>query len=70
MVRMTFEYRHYKLLNRLVTAGEEYQRGRAKYVSTADLDDDDDETTDSALLDAERRDAERRSLAARESQKH
>jgi len=68
MVRMTFEYRHYKLLNRLVTAGEEYQRGRAKYVSTADVDDDDD-TPNSASLDAERRDAERRALAARESQK-
>jgi len=69
MVRMMFEYRHYKLLNRLVTAGEAYQRGRAAYVSTADLEDDDDEAADSALRDAERRDAERRALAARESQK-
>lgn len=64
MVRMTHEYRHYKLLNRLVTAGEEYQRGRAKYVSSADVEDDEPVADDEARLEAARRAA-----AAHDSQK-
>ncbi len=64
VVRMMHEYRHYKLLNRLVTAGEEYQRERARYVSSADVEDEDD-----SIADEQRRDAERRALAARNSQK-
>lgn len=65
MVRLTFEYRHYKLLNRLVTAGETYQRGRAQYVSTADVQDDDEESD----VEAASREASQRAIAARETQK-
>ena len=65
MVRLTYEYRHYKLLNRLVTAGEEYQRGRAKYVSTADVagEDDAEEKPASEL------DPAHRAIGAQERQK-
>ncbi|MCM2317012.1 MAG: hypothetical protein NDJ92_17835, partial [Thermoanaerobaculia bacterium] len=66
MVRFTCEYKHYKLLNRLVTAGEEYQRGRARYVSVADVEDEDEpEREDEARLDAARR-----ARASQDQQKH
>jgi hypothetical protein len=66
MVRMTWEYRHYKLLNRLVTAGEQYQRGRAKYVSTADVEGEDDD----GVADRSAHEAAQRAIAARDAQKH
>lgn len=65
MVRMTWEYKHYKLLNRLVTAGEQYQRSRAKYVSTADVEGEDETDAESAA-----REAARRAAAASDAQKH
>ncbi|MGK2857638.1 MAG: hypothetical protein ACSLFQ_10575 [Thermoanaerobaculia bacterium] len=68
IVRMTQEYRHYKLLNRLVTAGEEYQRGRAKYVSTADVEDEDED--EPVAEDEARLEAARRAATVRDSQKH
>lgn len=43
LIRMMHERRHYKLLNALVTNGEAFQRNRARYVSSADLEDDEDE---------------------------
>jgi len=48
MIRMMHERRHYKVLNRLVVEGEAYQRNRARYVSSADLADDeaDEDSTD------------------------
>ena len=66
MVRLTHEYRHYKLLNRLVSAGEEFQRGRARYVSAADVEDDDEPVAE----DAAKRDAAARALAANDPQRH
>ncbi|MBI2214502.1 MAG: hypothetical protein HYU52_12720 [Acidobacteria bacterium] len=65
MVRMTWEYKHYKLLNRLVTSGEQYQRNRATYVSTADVEGEDEPDTDSPA-----RAAARRAIAAESTQKH
>lgn len=65
MVRMMWEYRHYKLLNRLVIAGEQYQRDRAKYVSTADVESDGD--GDGVEQEHE---VARRATAAAEAQKH
>lgn len=58
LIRIMHERRHYKMLNRLVTEGEAYQRNRARYVSSADLQDDEDE---SAALESEREAAARRS---------
>ncbi len=47
LIRMMHERRHFALLNRLVTDGENFQRHRARYVSSADLEaDDDDEPVD------------------------
>lgn len=66
MVRLTHEYKHYKLLNRLVTAGEEYQRGRAKYVSVADVEDEDEPVDVEAEAKA---DAARRALASHDRQR-
>jgi hypothetical protein len=60
LIRMTHERRHYRLLNRLVTEGEEFQRHRARYLSSSDLDDDDEaEPLAEDRLDAARRAAER-----------
>jgi len=47
LIRMMHERRHYKILNRLVVEGEAYQRNRARYVSSADLADDDEPASDS-----------------------
>lgn len=66
MVRFACEYKHYKLLNRLVTAGEEYQRGRARYVSVADIEDEDEP----AREDEAKLDAARRAQASQDQQKH
>jgi hypothetical protein len=41
LVRMTHDRRHYALLNQLVSDGEYFQRNRARYMSSADLEDDD-----------------------------
>lgn len=43
MVRLMHEYRHYKLLNRLVAEGDVVQRNRARYFSSADAEVDDGE---------------------------
>ena len=48
LMRMMHERRHYRLLNRLVTEGEIYQRNRARYVSSADLEDDESDETSTA----------------------
>jgi hypothetical protein len=55
VVRLRAEYKHYKLLNRLVEAGEQYQRGRARYVSTADVEDEEPETPAAVGAETSRR---------------
>lgn len=66
MVRFACEYRHYKLLNQLVTAGEEYQRGRARYVSVADVEDEDEPAAEAEA----KLDAARRARASQDQQRH
>lgn len=64
LIRMMHERRHYKLLNRLVTEGETYQKERARYVSSADLEVDDD------LEPEETSTARRASARSAENQPH
>lgn len=63
LVRMTHERRHYRLLNRLVIEGEEFQRNRARYLSSSDLEDDDE---DEASVANDEVDAARRAAARSE----
>lgn len=61
LIRMMHERRHFKLLNRLVTDGETYQRNRARYVSSADLAED--EETEAASTTETGQDQARRAAA-------
>jgi hypothetical protein len=59
LIRMMHERRHFKLLNRFVTDGETYQLHRARYVSSADLEGDEDEEPPTETADTARRSSAR-----------
>lgn len=67
LIRMMHERRHYRLLNRLVTEGDVYQRNRARYVSTADLEED---VEDEPPTEDERAELARRAAARSSETRH
>lgn len=63
LVRAMYERRHYALLNRLVTEGEAYQHNRARYVSSADLADDEEPESPASVDESVKAELARKSEA-------